>query len=117
MKKPISSQKTANKHARPSGKESSAPEANSFQKWSRLPLFHLILIGIIGLLAYSNTFHVPFILDDESSIINNPVIKDLASFLDGAGYRYNPRRFIGYLTIALNYRRGGLNVTGYHIFN
>jgi len=93
------------------------PQAAQPLKWLHAPAFHLALIALIGLLAYSNTFHVPFILDDESSISNNPVIKDLASFLDGAGYRYNSRRFIGYLTIALNYRRGGLNVTGYHIFN
>ncbi|WP_162604918.1 tetratricopeptide repeat protein [Geomonas terrae] len=78
----------------------------------------LALIALVGLLAYSNTFHAPFVIDDEGSITENPVIKNLASFLfDGTGYRYNPRRFIGYLTFALNYNMGGLEVTGYHIFN
>ena len=78
----------------------------------------LALIALVGLLAYSNTFHAPFVIDDEGSITENPVIKNLASFLfDGTGYRYNPRRFIGYLTFALNYSFGGLEVTGYHIVN
>ncbi|MCM2357196.1 MAG: tetratricopeptide repeat protein [Geobacteraceae bacterium] len=76
----------------------------------------MLIVGI-GLIVYANTFHVPFIFDDESSITNNPVIRDLGNFLSGAGYGYNPRRFIGYLSLALNYRFGGLDVTGYHIFN
>lgn len=81
-------------------------------------LMQLALVAVVGLLAYSNTFHVPFVIDDEGSITGNPVIKNLSSFLfDGTGYRYNPRRFVGYLTFALNYRLGGLDVTGYHAFN
>jgi hypothetical protein len=62
--------------------------------------------------------HVPFVFDDDTSIVNNPVIRNLENFfLNGTGYGYNPRRFIGYLSVALNYRIGGLDVTGYHIFN
>ncbi|QWV92469.1 tetratricopeptide repeat protein [Geomonas oryzisoli] len=83
---------------------------------SRLPL-HLFLIAVVGLFAYSNSFHVPFIFDDEGSIVTNNVIKDLHRFLFDDGYAYNPRRFLGYLTVALNYRFGGLNVTGYHVVN
>ncbi|KAF0218422.1 MAG: hypothetical protein FD174_2883 [Geobacteraceae bacterium] len=79
---------------------------------------HVFLIVILGLSAYSNTFHVPFVFDDQTSIIDNPVIRDLANFFSsGTGYGYNPRRFVGYLTIALNYRLGGVDVTGYHAFN
>ena len=39
---------------------------------------------------------------------------------DGAvqkGYEFNSRRFVTYLTFALNYRIGGYSVVGYHIFN
>ena len=79
---------------------------------------HVFLILLIGILAYSNTFHVPFVLDDRSSIVENHVIKSLSGFFaDNAGFHHNPRRFVGYLSIALNYRLGGLDVTGYHIFN
>ena len=81
------------------------------------PLLQLLLVALVGLLAYSNSFGVPFVFDDESSIVANEVIRDLGSFLSGAGYSYNPRRFLGYLTLALNYRLGGLNVAGYHQFN
>jgi tetratricopeptide (TPR) repeat protein len=110
--------------AAPAAKEKSLPEgmpaatAGTFRKWSGMTVVQLAIVAVIGLLAYSNTFHAPFVFDDESSILENPAIKSLTAFLlDGAGYRYNPRRFIGYLTIALNYRLGGLDVTGYHIFN
>ncbi|WP_129127986.1 tetratricopeptide repeat protein [Geomonas oryzae] len=86
-------------------------------KPSSRPVLQLLIIVLVGVFAYSNTFHVPFFLDDETSIISNGVIKDLHRFLGGEGYAYNPRRFIGYLSVALNYRLGGLDVTGYHIFN
>ena len=80
--------------------------------------FHLLAtVFIIGVCVYSNTFHVPFLFDDESSITDNPVIKHLGNFFSGSGYEYNPRRFIGYLTFALNYRLEGLGVTSYHLFN
>lgn len=82
------------------------------------PYWHFLLITVLGLIVYSNTFHVPFIFDDISSITQNNVIKRLDNFLfNASGHTYNPRRFIGYLTFALNYRLGGLDETGYHIFN
>ena len=97
------------------------PESSSTRKWNNLwsgALFHIALIIIVGILIYSNTFQVPFVFDDESSITQNHVIKNLHNFLlDGSGYSYNPRRFVGYLTIALNYHWGGADVTGYHIVN
>ncbi|MCM2357194.1 MAG: hypothetical protein NDI77_03530, partial [Geobacteraceae bacterium] len=81
------------------------------------PASHILMIALLGAIVYSNTFHVPFIFDDHTSIINNKVIRSLEGFLTGAGYDFNPRRFVGYLTIALNYRLGGLDVAGYHVFN
>ena len=117
MKRTAATPTTTTK-ARSSGTGSPTAKAGLRQRWSSVPGFCLALIALVGILAYSNTFHVPFVFDDEGSITENPVIKNLASFLfDGAGYRYNPRRFIGYLTIALNYRLGELDVTGYHVFN
>jgi Flp pilus assembly protein TadD len=67
--------------------------------------------------AYANSFAVPFVFDDYTSILQNPVVKNLEKFLSGDGYAYNPRRFVGYLTLALNYHFGGLNVLGYHLVN
>jgi tetratricopeptide (TPR) repeat protein len=65
-----------------------------------------------------NTFTAPFAFDDGYSIVDNPIVKDLGNFTSSlSGYHYNPRRYIGYLTFALNYRFGGLEVTGYHEVN
>lgn len=81
-------------------------------------IIHSALIIVLGIVVYSKTFHFPFVFDDEWNILENPVIKDVGNFfLNTTGYLYNPRRFIGYLTIAMNYAFGALDVTGYHIFN
>ena len=90
------------------------------------PLFHFVLITTICLIAYSNTLNAPFAFDDSAVIIENPIVKDL-------GYMVNPseakvhkgpfeyelfrRRYVGYLTFALNYRMHKLNVAGYHVVN
>ena len=78
----------------------------------------IVLLGVVGLLAYSNTFQVPFQFDDFNNISNNPVVKNIGNFLFSTkGYEFNPRRYIGYLSFALNYYFDGLDVTGYHIVN
>ena len=79
---------------------------------------HLVLIIIIGIAVYSNTFHVPFQFDDMELIQSNPVIQSLDNFLSNtSGYEYNSQRFITFLTFALNYHFGGYDVTGYHAVN
>lgn len=87
------------------------------------PILQILLIAVIGLLAYSNTFDVPFILDDIPAISENPIIHDIGNFIRSTkGYTYsspdyNPRRSLGFLTFALNYHFGGLDVMGYHAVN
>ena len=82
------------------------------------PLIHSLVILLLGFLSYANTFDAPFVFDDQKSILSNPVIHNLGNYLPGgAGYEYNPRRFVGYFTFALNYHFGEFNVTGYHLFN
>jgi len=82
------------------------------------PLVAVFLVLSCGVLAYSNSFRVPFVFDDLPSIVDNPVIRSLDNFLAStSGYENHERRFVGYLTFALNYRLGGLDVTGYHAFN
>jgi len=75
-------------------------------------------IGIIfclGILVYSNTFHSSFHFDDLPSIVANPAIQNIHHL--SSIWSFLPRRFILYLTLALNYHFGGLNVFGYHLFN
>jgi tetratricopeptide (TPR) repeat protein len=94
-----------------------SPELQTLRPWWDSTALHLLIVALLGVLVYANTFQVPFVFDDDASIVRNPVIRNLREFLAGAGYAYNPRRFIGYLTFALNYRLGGVEVTGYHLFN
>ncbi|MBI4839243.1 MAG: tetratricopeptide repeat protein [Nitrospirae bacterium] len=87
---------------------------------------HILLILILGLLAYSNTFNAPFQFDDRGYIVDNPIIKDFKYFknpsvsdrLHDSFYSYSfKNRFISDFTFALNYKIHGLNVTGYHVVN
>ena len=82
------------------------------------PYSHLLLILLVGGLAYSNSFNAPFILDDLTSIVGNPGITDLANFAPGgSGYDFIARRWVAYFTFAVNYHFGGLEVWGYHLLN
>jgi tetratricopeptide (TPR) repeat protein len=87
---------------------------------------HILLIVLLSLIAYSNTFHVPFYFDDKRAIINNPVIKDLQYFVQPSKakpftglFEYSglKNRYFSYLTFALNYKLHGLDVPGYHAVN
>ncbi len=78
----------------------------------------ILLILLAGILVYVNTFQAPFVFDDGHAIVKNEVIKRLENFYaNSSGYEFLPNRYIAYLTLALNYRFGGLDVTGYHAVN
>jgi hypothetical protein len=78
---------------------------------------HFILIALVGLMAYSNTFDSPFVFDDDA-FLEDHLIRKLDNFTSSLkGYHQATGRFIGYLTFALNYHFGGLEVRGYHIVN
>ncbi|HAM51632.1 MAG TPA: hypothetical protein DCP92_13465 [Nitrospiraceae bacterium] len=87
------------------------------------PVVHILLIAILGLIVYSNSFRVPFQFDDLPNIKDNPIIKDFQYFVEPSSAKALPlyddlkSRFIGHLTFALNCKMHGLNVTGYHIVN
>ncbi len=87
-----------------------------------IPL-HLILIILVGFVIYSNSFDVPFHLDDSLYISENPLVKDLTYYIEpskaAGAERYETflSRFIGHLTFALNYKVHGLDVFGFHLVN
>jgi tetratricopeptide (TPR) repeat protein len=66
---------------------------------------------------------VPFQWDEWTFIEENPIVKNTAYFISPESaeglpaYPYFKTRYLGYLTFALNYRLGGLDVMGYHLFN
>jgi len=74
-------------------------------------------ILVLGLFAYGNSLHGEFAFDDREQVRDNLAIRDLGAFLGPDGYRLYPNRFVGYLTFAVNYRLGGLDVFGYHLTN
>ncbi|MBI5741582.1 MAG: tetratricopeptide repeat protein [Nitrospirae bacterium] len=80
------------------------------------------MIGLLGLLAYSNTFNGPFQWDEADYIVKNPFIMNFDYFLHPSRAEdllddALISRYIGYLTFALNYRLHGFDVTGYHVVN
>ena len=83
----------------------------------------MLLIAVIGFLAYSNTFHAPMQWDEDVFLRENPIIKNLNYFICPATAKGLPfydgfiNRYVGYLTFAINYNLHGFDVTGYHIVN
>ena len=67
---------------------------------------------MIAILIYSNTFSASFHFDDSLNIVDNPQIKTLNYFSNWSSSRY-----VGFLSFALNYHFGELNVVGYHLLN
>jgi len=78
-------------------------------------LCSIIIISCLGFLIYSNTFAVSFHLDDVPSIVDNFLIRNINHL--SSVWNFLPRRFMLYLSLALNYRFNGLEVFGYHVFN
>lgn len=87
------------------------------------PLVQIALIIILILVVYSNSFTVPFQWDEQTHIVDNPVIKDLHYFVypsKARGFEYYNffiSRYVPVLTFALNYWINGLDVAGYHVVN
>ncbi len=104
--------------------DTSKGAANNRQPLFRRSSVHLLIIVVLGLIVYSNTFSSPFQWDDNYSLLKgNPILRDLHYFTDlsrASGFeQYGAlrSRYVGFLTFALNYRINGLDVTGYHVVN
>jgi hypothetical protein len=76
----------------------------------------LLSIIIVGTLTYSNTFDASWHFDDHTAIVENYSIRNLKATVLGAGL-VGGSRWIGFVTFALNYHFGKLNVFGYHLVN
>lgn len=78
------------------------------------------LIALAVLLAYSNSFNVPFVLDDIGSIPENPSIRRLSRLNEvftGATFATVVGRPLLNLSLAVNYALHRLWLPGYHLFN
>jgi tetratricopeptide (TPR) repeat protein len=80
---------------------------------------HILLLVLVGIIIYSNSFTVPFQFDDvgipeKPSIVNFEVFS-LSKWVDL--YNAFKSRFITHLTFAINYEFNKTNVVGYHLVN
>ncbi|REJ66407.1 MAG: tetratricopeptide repeat protein [Planctomycetota bacterium] len=78
-----------------------------------------LILVVLGAITYGNNLHGPFIYDDQSTIVENPGLRQLwpADQLVAAMRTVHPSRPLANLTLALNYAWGGLEVRGYHLVN
>ncbi len=82
-------------------------------------LLAVLLIGGAALLAYHNSFRVPFIFDDDSSIKDNPTLQSLWRAWwppMGNGLTVSGRPLLNF-TLAVNYAISGTEVGSYHVVN
>jgi len=89
--------------------------SRSFLRKTRL---HILLLVLLGLLAYSNTFDVPFHLDD-TLFVKNPQemdVSNIPSMFISLNAPWASRPLLN-AAMALNYHLGGLNTWGYHAVN
>ncbi|VAX22305.1 TPR repeat [hydrothermal vent metagenome] len=83
------------------------------------PLFssilHSLIIFIVLVFAYQGTFTQSFKFDSEWAVRLNENIRDLSDIK--AIWSFNPSRFLTFLSLAVNYHFGELDVFGYHLVN
>ncbi len=91
-------------------------------------LLAVLLLITLSFIAYGNTLSSPFVYDDENYIVLNPLVKTFHYLanpsevftLGGISPTYQTSfntRILGYLSFAINYYIGGVNVWGYHAVN
>ena len=95
--------------------QSMAEKLNRIFNHRRFNLIAFFIIAILVLLTYSNTFYASFHFDDNPAIVDNYAIKVVNS--ENISRLLSINRPVVNLTLMLNYRLGGLNVVGWHIFN
>src|SRR3990167_8379273 len=92
------------------GSAPAVPESidSSLQAW--FPL----LIVLVGMLAYANSFRGAFVLDDWDSFLNKGRPETLEALWQVIRQSTRP---LTQFTLEVNYALGGWDVRGYHAFN
>ena len=78
-------------------------------------LISIVLICLVGVIVYSNSFDCSFHFDDTFFIEQNIAIRSLSNAKAWWGF-YSSRPIV-FLSFALNYHFHGLDVWGYHLVN
>src|SRR3989344_7947456 len=84
------------------------------RKFLKILIPYLLIISITAAI-YSNTLSAEFVFDDYKTVLNNQLIKNTANLQDL--WKNNPRRFVSYLSFAVNYQMGKQEVFWYHATN
>jgi tetratricopeptide (TPR) repeat protein len=75
------------------------------------------IVAVAALVAYSNTFHVPFLFDDIPSIVDNATIRHLGTALAPAADSTVSGRPILNLSLAADFALHGAGPAAYHATN
>jgi tetratricopeptide (TPR) repeat protein len=75
------------------------------------------LLIITAILIYSNSFKVPLQFDDIYHITQKPAIRDISNYTKFSAWNNINARPLPMFTLAMNYRWGEANPTGYHVLN
>ena len=88
--------------------------------WWRTPFFAVLMIAAGGLLAYHNSFSVPFVLDDALAIVANQSLRSLGTAWwppdELTGLPISGRPVVNF-SLGLNYAISGTAVWSYHGVN
>ena len=77
--------------------------------------FGLVIIILLGIIIYANSFSTSFNFDDYNSIVNNLAIRNLSNVKEWWNFSLN--RPVSIFTFALNYHFNQLDVWYYHLVN
>lgn len=105
---------SADRSDRPRAARAIAQPASGSSGFAGQFVLSALLIGLLTLIAYSNTFSIPWHFDDEHAIQTNKEIRDLQGCLSRIG---SSTRSLVMATFAINYAIGGLDPRGYHVVN
>jgi len=100
------------------------PTPSTHYIWSKvLHAASIALLALLCLSVYSNTFDSPLLWDEREYLLGNPIVQDLSYYAGPSKAAGTPesvplsRRYVGYLSFALNYKAHGYDVAGYHAVN
>ena len=80
--------------------------------WKIRWIVQVALLLVLGEITYLNSLDGSFTFDDTSNIVKRPEIRTL-----WPPEWFRGKRWFGLLTLAVNYRWGGFEPFGYHVFN
>ena len=84
---------------------------------NRYHLFSVLLITVLGVIIYSNSFSGEFQFDDGVHIVQQNRLNDLSVYSNFSNWKNINNRPLAYFTLALNRAVSGNSVFGYHLFN